>query len=207
MPKYCCFSAPMYMIYFWNTHTMVCATFRPCDGIDAEHAKSSPSALHSTVVASEAGLPCCQYSTPVDPHGWGHSRNFRLELELTVMVISKFCWYDCWYSVSLLSKNEKIVIGKRERLPIIIMHHWQCIIRLISRKLQTKRIITSKCVFAKCFINVLGKDLILGERKKRECIKFKKNSQQSKKSLYSGTGSTVRVCPNFPEERGLPCRL
>ena len=48
---------------------------------------------------------------------------------------------------------------------------------------------------------MLGKDLILGERKKRECIKFKKNSQQSKKSLYSGTGSTVRVCPNFPEER------
>lgn len=137
-----------------------------------------------------------------DTHG-----NFRLELELTVMVISKFCWYDCWYSVGLLSKNEKIVIGKRERLPIIIMHHWQCIIRLISRKLQTKRIITSKCVFAKCFINVLGKDLILGERKKRECIKFKKNSQQSKKSLYSGTGSTVRVCPNFPEERGLPYRL
>ena len=37
----------------------------PRDGIDAEQAGSSPSALHSTVVVSEGGLACCQYSTPV----------------------------------------------------------------------------------------------------------------------------------------------
>ena len=48
-----------------NTHTIVWAIFTPRDGIDAEQAGSSPSALHSTVVASEGGLACCQYSTPV----------------------------------------------------------------------------------------------------------------------------------------------
>jgi len=44
---------------------MVWAKFGPCDGMDAEQAESSPSALHSTVVASEGGLACCQYSTPM----------------------------------------------------------------------------------------------------------------------------------------------
>ena len=41
------------------------ATFTPRDGIEAEQAGSSPSALHCTVVASEGGLAYCQYSTPV----------------------------------------------------------------------------------------------------------------------------------------------
>ena len=50
------------------------ATFTPRDGIEAEQAGSSPSALHSTVVASEGGLACCQYSTPVSQSAFiGHT--------------------------------------------------------------------------------------------------------------------------------------
>lgn len=85
-------------MFIFETHTIVWAIFRPCDGIDAEQVESSPSALHSTVVASEGGLACCQYSTPVNPHDWRLTK-FLTEFELTVMVIPELCRYDCGHPV------------------------------------------------------------------------------------------------------------
>ena len=39
------------------------------------------------------------------------------------------------------------------------------------------------------------------ENEKKEDVSNPRRIVNSQKSLYSGTGSTVRVCPNFTEER------